>query len=188
VRKKEFQMNPNAPPGPKRRALLAARRLLEHLVGWLLALLILFEEWGWEPLQAVLARLAAWLHLRRLEDVIRRLPPYAALAMFALPTLMLLPIKLGALWLIGKGQVVAGAALILVAKVAGTAIVARLFTLTQPALMRLDWFAALHGRGTRWKTTLLTRVRASGPWRAARVFKRQVRRRWQAFWQAAGRG
>jgi hypothetical protein len=181
-------MNSDGPRSPWQRALLMPLRALKAVLGWLLALLILFEEWGWEPLQRVLARIGAWPGLRWIEGAVRRLPPYAALALFALPTLLLLPVKLGALWLIGKGQVVAGAALILVAKVAGTAIVARLFTLTQPALMRLDWFAALHGRWTRWKTTLLTRVRASGPWRAARVFKRQVRRRWQAFWQAAGRG
>ena len=37
--------------------------------------------------------------------------------------------------------------------------VARLFTLTRPALMRLDWFAAMHGHWTRWKTALLERVR-----------------------------
>ncbi len=156
-------------------------RALEAVLGWLLALVILFEEWGWEPLQRVLARIGAWRGLRWIESAIRRLPPYAALALFALPTLALLPVKLGALWLIGKGQVMAGAALILAAKVAGTAIVARLFTLTRPALMRLAWFAALYGRWTSWKAALLTRVRASRPWRAARVLKHRVRRRWQAW-------
>jgi len=181
-------MNPNDPPGPKRRALLAPLRLLEHLVGWLLALLILFEEWGWEPLQAGLARLGAWLHLRRLEDVIRRLPPWAALALFVLPTLALFPVKLGALWLIGHGQVLAGAAVIVGAKLVGTAVVARLFTLTQPSLVRLAWFAALYGRWTAWKTALLMQVRASRPWRAARVLKYRSRRRWHAWRRAWGRG
>jgi hypothetical protein len=178
-------MNSNAPRGPGRRAPL---RLLEHLVGWLLALLILFEEWGWEPLQAALARLGAWLHLRRLEDVIRRLSPWAALALFVLPTMALLPVKLGALWLLGHGHVLAGGAVIVGAKLVGTAVVARLFTLTQPSLMRLAWFAALYGRWTAWKTALLTQVRASWPWRAARVLKRRVRRRWQAWRRAWGRG
>ena len=94
---------------------------------------------------------------------------------------MLPPVKLGALWLIGQGHVVAGAVVIVTAKVAGTAIVARLFTPTRPALMRLLWFAQLHGRWTRWKNALLERVRASRPWRAARVLKHQARRRWQAW-------
>jgi len=156
-------------------------RLLKGLVGWVLALVILFEEWGWEPLQRLLARIGAWPGLRWIERTVRGLPPYGALALFALPTLMLLPVKLGALWLIGQGHVVAGAVVIVTAKVAGTAIVARLITLTRPALMRLLWFAQLHARWTRWKNALLASVRASRPWRAARVLKRQARRRWQAW-------
>lgn len=154
-------------------------RALEAVLGWLLALVILFEEWGWEPLQRVLARIGAWRGLRWIESAIRRLPPYAALALFALPTLALLPVKLGALWLIGHGHVMAGAVVIVAAKVVGTAVVARLFTLTRPALMRLAWFAELYGRWTRWKNALLDRVRASRPWRAARALGRGWRRRWR---------
>ena len=65
---------------------MAARmsRLLRALL-WpfkcLAALLILFEEWGWEPLQRVLARIARWPGFRWLDAAIRRLPPYAALAL-----------------------------------------------------------------------------------------------------------
>ena len=168
--------------------LLLPLRLLKGLIGWVLALVILFEEWGWEPLQRLLARIGRWPGLRWIERAVRRLPPYAALALFALPTLMLLPVKLGALWLIGQGHVVAGAVVIVTAKVAGTAIVARLFTLTQPALMRLLWFAQLHARWTRWKNALLARPRASRPWRAARVLKYRSRRRWHAWRRAWGRG
>lgn len=164
-----------------RRLLQLSLRLLTGLFDWLLALVILFEEWGWGPLQRLLACIGRWPGLRWIENAVRRLPPYGALALFALPTLMLLPVKLAALWLIGQGQVLAGTGVIVTAKVAGTAIVARLFTLTQPALMQLGWFARLHGRWTRWKNALLDRVRASRPWRAARVLKRRVRRRWQAW-------
>lgn len=163
--------------------LLLPLRLLKGLIGWVLALVILFEEWGWEPLQRLLARIGRWPGLRWIERAVRRLPPYAALALFALPTLMLLPVKLGALWLIGQGHVVPGALVIVTAKVAGTAIVARLFTLTQPALIRLRWFAHLHERWTGWKNNLLARVRASGPWRGARVLRRRWRRRWQTWLQ-----
>lgn len=54
-----------------------------------------------------------------------------------LPTLRLLPIKLLSLWLIGQGKVFCGTLLILLAKLAGTVIGARMFSLTQPALMQL---------------------------------------------------
>ena len=65
------------------------------------ALLILFEEWGWEPLKRAMAWLMRWAPLAWLERVIARLPPYPALLVFFAPTLLLLPIKLAALWLIG---------------------------------------------------------------------------------------
>jgi hypothetical protein len=145
---------------------------------WLLALLILFEEWGWEPLQHLLARIGQWPGLRWIEGAIRRLPPYGALLLFVVPALMLLPVKLAALWLIGQGHAVLGLAIILAAKLAGTAVVARLFTLTQPALMRLDWFARLHARWTHWKNQLLAQVRASAVWRSARALRLRLRRFW----------
>ncbi|HSN80774.1 MAG TPA: hypothetical protein VLR44_10385 [Rhodoferax sp.] len=154
-------------------------RLLKTLLGWLLALLILFEEWGWEPLQRALAWVGRLPGLRWLEVQIRALPPYAALALFLLPTLMLLPVKLLALWFISQGKVLDGTLVILAAKGAGTAIVARLFTLTQPALMQLGWFARAYMRWIDWKEALLAQVRASWPWRFGRVLKRRLKRRWR---------
>ncbi|WP_374412538.1 hypothetical protein [Hydrogenophaga sp.] len=144
---------------------------------WLLALLILFEEWGWEPLRRVLARIAGWPGFRWLDAAIRRLPPYAALAVLGVPALALLPIKLGALWLLQQGHAAWGVALIVAAKLVGTAVVAHLFSLTQPALMRLAWFARVYAAWTGWKDALLAQVRASWPWRAGRVLKRRWRQR-----------
>jgi len=153
-------------------------RLLKAVLGGLLALLILFEEWGWEPLQRALARIGQLPGLRWLERRISALPPYAALALFLVPTLMLLPVKLLALWTISRGKLVLGTLVILGAKLLGTAVVARLFTLTRPALMQLPWFARLYQRWVTWKESLLADVRASWPWRLGRVIKRQLQRRW----------
>ena len=62
--------------------------LLRVLIAWLrgalaglLALLILFEEWGWEPLRAALASLGRWPPVAALERRIAALPPYGALAL-----------------------------------------------------------------------------------------------------------
>ena len=159
-------------------------RWLLQAASWPLALLILFEEWGWEPLQHALVRLSERLHLRWIEPRIRALPPYAALALFAVPALLLLPVKLAALWFIAAGHAVLGMLVIVGAKVLGTALVARLFTLTQPALMRLAWFARLHVRWIRWKDALLADVRASWAWRQARI----ARRRWRRQVAAMRRG
>lgn len=156
--------------------LRALWRLLRYPFRWLLAIVILFEEWGWQPLQRAMARIGQLPVLRQLEALIAKLPPYAALVVFFLPGLMLLPVKLLALWLIGEGQAGLGLAIIVIAKLLGTAIVARLFALTRPALMRLAWFAAVYTRWTAWKEALLAWVRASRVWRTARAIKRRVGR------------
>lgn len=157
--------------------LTGLQRALLWPLRWLLALLLLFEEWGWEPLQRALARVGQWPGFRQVEAWIARLPPYGALALFAVPSLSLIPVKLVALWLIGQGHALSGALVIVAAKLAGTAVVARLFTLTRPALMRLAWFARLHDRWVAWKDALLAQARASWPWRMARGLKR----RWRQF-------
>ncbi|MDH0862992.1 hypothetical protein [Mitsuaria sp. GD03876] len=149
---------------------------LRWLVRVVLALVILFEEWGWEPLQRWMAAIGRLPVFRQLEALVRRLPPYVALVVFFLPGFLLLPVKLLALWLIGIGRPGLGLAVIVLAKVVGTAVVARIFALTQPALMSLPWFARLHARWTVWKDGLLAWVRASAVWRSARAIRLRVRR------------
>ena len=65
-------------------------RLIKAVFGLPLALIILFEEWGWEPLQRALAWVGRLPGLRWLEARLPALPPYGALALFLLPTLLLL--------------------------------------------------------------------------------------------------
>ncbi|MDT9001709.1 hypothetical protein RQP53_20700 [Paucibacter sp. APW11] len=154
-------------------------RLLLQPLRWLarllLALLLVFEEWGWEPLQRAMAWLGRLPVLRQVEAAIRRLPPYGALALLLLPTLLILPVKIIALWMIGKGRALLGVSVILLAKVAGTALLARLFVLIQPALMQLGWFARLYTRWSAWKLALLAWLHASLLWRQAAALKRLLR-------------
>lgn len=151
------------------------RRALKAAFQWAVALVILFEEWGWEPLGRLVARLARLPFIAALERLIASLPPYGALAVYAVPFLALLPVKLFALWLIAQGQALYGIAFIAAAKLAGTAALARLFALTRPALMRLEWFARLYTRWTEWKEAVLVQVRASAAWRAIHAAKAAAR-------------
>jgi hypothetical protein len=162
------------------KALIAA---CKRALGVLVVLIVLFEEWGWEPLQRLMARIAQLPGLRHLEAMVTRLPPWAALAVFLVPSLLVVPVKVLALWLIGQGQRTLGVVVIIVAKVVGTAVVARLFALTRPALMRVAWFAAFHARWVAWKEALMAIVRASWAWRAGRVMRRAAQRQW-ARWRA----
>ena len=145
---------------------------------WTVALLILFEEWGLVPHANALAWLGRLPVFRWLEARIQSLPPYAALLVFSVPMLALFPVKIFGLWLIGEGRGFLGFGIIVVAKIAGTAVVARLFMLTQPALMQLPWFARLYERWTAWKDAVIARVRASAAWKAITRAKAEARAAW----------
>ena len=114
-----------------------------------------------------------------LERHIRAARPRVALALFLVPALLLVPVKLAALWLIQEGRATLGIALILAAKVIGTAFVGRLFILVETQLMTFPWFVrCIHW----WRATrdrVMAALRRSVVWRIARAFRR-VARRWIA--------
>ena len=155
------------------KSLLAPMRWLLRVV---LALLILFEEWGWEPLRRAFALIARLPVIRQIEAGLKRLPPRWAFVVLLLPSLLILPIKLLAVWLVAQGRVAFGVAVIIMAKLFGTALLAWLFQLIQPALMQLPWFARLYARWAAWKAELLAWVRGSAAWRTARAIKLRVKR------------
>ena len=156
------------------------KKILQAIATALLIPVLLFEEWGWEPLArvvALLARLPIWA---RAESAVRRLPPWGAVVVFFSPMLLLLPIKLLALFLLAGGHTKSALLLLLGAKLAGTAILARLFQLVEPALMRIPWFARWYPGWKAWKDNLLFTVRQSPPWRAGRRVKDGTRRWWRS--------
>jgi hypothetical protein len=150
--------------------------LLSTLGIWLLGLVLLFEEWGWEHLARILAWIGDLPGLRWIEGRIRALPPYAALALFVVPVLSLLPLKLLALYWLGQGHTLLGIGVIVTAKLGGTAITARLFMLTRDTLMQLPWFARWFGKWMVFKDAVLARVKGSLAWRQWAAFKARVKR------------
>ena len=170
-------------PAPGRTLLQRLKWLLRELAMALLALLILFEEWGWDPLQRLLARVGRLPWVQRLEAAVSRQPPGAALVLLLMPFVLLLPVKLLAFWQIGQGRPLRGAVMVVLAKLLGTALMARLFTLTRPALMRWPWFAGAYPRWLGWKQALLDHVRSSRPWRLGRALLRRLRRQTAHWWQ-----
>ncbi|WP_445990340.1 hypothetical protein ACSVCE_11120 [Chromobacterium haemolyticum] len=175
------------------------KRVLTWPLALLAALIILFEEYAWDELSAALGRLAAWPPLAALERRIAALPPWAALAIFALPAALLLPVKLAALFLIGRGHALLGVLIILLAKVGGTALAARLFTLTRPTLMRVSWFVWLYSIMASFtgasESSSACGPRLRGGWRmrwpglsgAARSDRRSGRG-WGVVWLGVGAG
>lgn len=159
------------------------RPVLKGALEFLLALIVVFEEWGWRPLAELLGWFARWRPWAILETYVVRLPPYVALVVFVLPTTLLLPLKLIAVFLVAQGHYMLAALLFAFAKVVATALVGRLFMLTQPALMQIGWFASGYDTVIPWKDALVARVRASWAWRVGRLWKERARRVVEAAWR-----
>ena len=174
--------------------LLVALRALWHLVRpplafaleILLALILLFEEWGWRPLVAALAWLTRFPLWARLELAVAGLPPYGALAALALPSSILFPLKFVSLFLLAQGKVVMAGLVFVGAKIASTALIARIFLLTKPALMRIGWFKAAYDWITPWKEALFATIRASWAWRYGRMLKNRMRQAARRAWSRFG--
>jgi hypothetical protein len=158
------------------------RRPVLFAVNVILALLLLFEEWGWQPLVALLGQLARFRLWARMEVWIAGLPPYGALVVFALPTLILFPLKVAGVWLLANGHVLTAGALLFAAKIASTAFIARAFLLTKPALMRIAWFRWAYERFVPWKDALFAQIRASWAWRYGRMVKTRVKLETKRAW------
>ncbi len=141
----------------------------------LAAVVLFIEEWGWRPLTAWAAQLAKWPPIARLEARIVQVQSRWALVLFLVPAVLLFPVKLLALWLIHEGRAVLGVAVIVAAKVLGTALVGRLLILTEPQLMRIAWFARAMGWWRATKARVKAAIAESAVWRGVRATVRRWR-------------
>jgi hypothetical protein len=161
------------------RPISTRNRLLAPLL-YLAALVLLFEDWCWDVGVRIGATVGAWPPLRALEQRVRALPPYLALAAFVLPGLLLFPVKVLAVVAIAHGHPVSGIAALAVAKMGGAAVVARLYVLTLPSLLALAWFARCHAWFFSVKDRCFAYVRASRTFiharRLAHLLRRALRR------------
>jgi predicted membrane-bound spermidine synthase len=130
--------------------------------------LVLFEEYLWEWLTGLMARLGRLPVIRELEARVAALPPNGALAVFLLPAVVLFPFKLAAVWAIATGHLLLGLLVLVTAKLAATALLARLYVLCEPALMRVAWFVRIHHWVMRVKAWAHDRLESWPAWRMAR--------------------
>jgi hypothetical protein len=152
------------------------KRLIAAPFVLLAAVIILLEDWLWDDLARLAAAIGRLPIFRQIEALIVKLPPYAALALFAVPSALLVPVKLIALYFIAHGHAMVGLLTVAAAKIAGTALVARLFTLTRPKLLRIAWVAWLYERFIAFKTRMYAAIKATAAYRAAHQIHLRVRR------------
>ena len=93
--------------------------------------------------------LARWMARRqvfkRLRKWIGSLRPYPSLALFAVPVILLEPVKPVAAYLISTGQIAAGATILVFGEILKLVIVERLFKLCRRKLLKIPLFAWGYG-------------------------------------------
>jgi hypothetical protein len=163
------------------------KKILAAPLVFLAAIFVLLEDWLWDDLLRLMAALGRLPVLRQLETAIASLPPYLSLAVFAVPSLLLVPVKLAAVWLLAHGQHVLGLAMVIGAKIVGTALVARIYSLTHQKLLSIGWFAWLHGRFVAFKTKVYAYLKATRWYQAAHVQMLHIKTRVKAFLKSRGK-
>lgn len=171
------------------------RHLLRPL--WvLLALLFLLEAWLWDhlkPLVAWVVDLLPWASLKAwLKRAIEGLPPYAALAIFIVPLIVLLPLKFLEVYFLASRQWVLAAFVLVLAKLLGLGVTAFVFDATRDKLLEMAWFARMYDWflwARDWAHEQIDPIRQRirqmvwlvSPRRAGRFFRRLERLRRRAY-------
>jgi len=153
------------------------KRALEIVIVPLAAAIVFFEQTLIACLNAAMAAVARWPPVAKVEARLVRLPPYAALAAFVAPSILILPIKLIALWFAAMGHYGMALGAVIAGKMLGTAVLARLYRILRPTLMTIPWFARLDTRFFYWRDQAYAFVRSLGPWQKTRAIVQQVRAR-----------
>jgi hypothetical protein len=139
-----------------------------HPIVFLLALLIIFEEWLWDALKAQVQRLSRLPMVAAFENRLRRLGPKCSLLVLLLPASVLFPCKLAALWAMSHHHPMLGIAVLFTAKIVGTSVAAYIFDIVRDSARGLAWFDRLYGS----IIALLTRVKV---WLAAQPTYQKAR-------------
>ena len=132
------------------------------------AAVLLFEEWFWDRSTAFAARLGRLPIISAIETWIRRRSRWQALALFVLPIVVIYPLKAVALYSMTHASMSLGVATFVVAKLIATAVFARLYQLTEPAITKIGW--VLRGRNAflRWRAFMHAWLNAQPAYRKAR--------------------
>jgi hypothetical protein len=123
------------------------RRLLKPF--WVvLAVIFLIEAWLWDHLEPIVERIVAWIPLRAfkqwLSERIHTLSPAMTLVVFAVPPVLLFPLKLVGLWLLAHEYWASAVSVIVLGKLVGVGVTAFIFDLTRPKLLTMPWFKKIY--------------------------------------------
>src|SRR3954466_3972498 len=153
------------------------KRALEVALVPLAAAIVFFEQTLIGYLNRVTAAVAAWPPIARLEGWLARLPPYWALLAFVAPSILILPIKLAAVWFGVHGRYGLALASVIFGKLLATAILARLYRILRPTLMSIRWFAWADTKFFAWRDRAYGFVKSLPAWQKVQAIVQAMRAR-----------
>ncbi|OAI11627.1 hypothetical protein A1507_20050 [Methylomonas koyamae] len=154
---------------------------MKKLLLTLLAVLLIIEEWLWDFLSACGHYLALWLRLESVERWLSRTSPPMALLAIAVPIMIVTPINLAALSLLVHGLLLQGILLELFAKLLGTLLVARVFSLTKPQLLTFTPIAFIYHTVSGWLRWAHAKIAETAIYRFAKQLKADVKTKIKAW-------
>ena len=139
------------------------------------AAIVFIEETLLRYLGLAMAAIAKWPPVEAIEAWLRRLPPWGALLAFGAPSLLVIPIKLSAVWFALHHRYGLSLLSVVVGKMLATALVARLYMVLRPTLVRMAWYLRAETWLFDWRDRLYAFVRALPAWQKGQAIVRRVR-------------
>jgi hypothetical protein len=131
------------------------------------AAIVFLEQTLIRYLNVMTAAFARWAPVAWLEARLARLPPWAAVLAFAAPSILILPVKLSAIWFVTHRHFGLAFAAVALGKILATAILARLYRILRPTLMSIGWFAWADRKFFHWRDWAYGYVRSLPAWQKA---------------------
>ena len=151
------------------------KRALELAFVPFAAAIVFFEQVLIRYLNVAMAAFARWKPVAQLEAWLVTLPSLGALCTFVAPSILILPMKLAALWFIAHGKYATAFTVLIVGKLLATAILARLYRILRPTLMTIGWFAWADTRFFYWRDKIYAFVKSLPAWQQGRELVLRLR-------------
>lgn len=151
------------------------KRALELIFVPFAAAFVFVEQVLIKYLNVAMAAFARLPPIARFETWLKGLPPWAAFVTFVCPSLLILPVKLSAVWFVLHGFYTTALVVVLAAKLVATALLARLYKILRPTLMTIPWYAAIDTWFFDWRDKAYAFVRNLPAWQRARAFVQRLR-------------
>jgi len=166
--------SPQTPRRNRRTRIDILRRILSIPRTIAVLVYFLFEDLflgALKPLFRFLGRLSPFIALGR---ALKRLNPYVALCVFAVPFILIEPVKVFSLFWISIGHFVSGSVLLVISYVVSLLVVERLFQATRDQLLSISWFAWCYGHVMDLRQWAIDQLKSTEAWRLLRPIAKRI--------------